>query len=119
MINRYRVYDPQLYPMAVTDMRTIDGKISTTWCQVIILMKTSQLLNRLYKGNSLSSSSQGNVIHSNISFNAFLMPEKPKISKNLKHVQMTRHLLLEDDMKEYWGFYLLQGSKVIVQSCSR
>lgn len=62
---------------------------------------------------------QGNVIHSNISFNAFLMPEKPKISPTLKHVQMTRHLLLEDDMKEYWGFYLLKGSKVIVSSCSR
>lgn len=62
---------------------------------------------------------QGNVIHSNISFNAFLMPGQPKIAPTLKQVQMTRHLLLDDDMKEYWGFYLLKGSKVIVSSCSR
>lgn len=47
------------------------------------------------------------------------MPGQPKIAPTLKQVQMTRHLLLDDDMKEYWGFYLLKGSKVIVSSCSR
>lgn len=32
---------------------------------------------------------------------------------------MTRHLVLEDDMKEYWGFYLLRGSSVTVSACVR
>ena len=32
---------------------------------------------------------------------------------------MTRHLELEDDMKEYWAFYLLQGSSVTVSTCVR
>ncbi|XP_045540261.1 uncharacterized protein LOC106710343 isoform X3 [Papilio machaon] len=32
---------------------------------------------------------------------------------------MTRELELEDDMKEYWGFYLLKGSSVTVSTCVR
>jgi hypothetical protein len=32
---------------------------------------------------------------------------------------MTRHLELEDDMKEYWAFYLIQGSSVTVSTCVR
>lgn len=31
---RYRVYSEQLYPLAASDQRLIDGKVSTTWCQV-------------------------------------------------------------------------------------
>ncbi|XP_026315937.1 uncharacterized protein LOC113227254 isoform X2 [Hyposmocoma kahamanoa] len=30
---------------------------------------------------------------------------------------MTRELELQDDMKEYWGFYLLKGSTVTVSAC--
>lgn len=32
---RYRVYSAQLYPLTISDQRLIDGKISTTWCQVL------------------------------------------------------------------------------------
>lgn len=35
---RYKVYDNQLYPIGMTDMRLIDGKISTTWCQVSVYL---------------------------------------------------------------------------------
>lgn len=31
---RYHVYGYQLYPLAMSDMRMLDGKVSTTWCQV-------------------------------------------------------------------------------------
>lgn len=31
---RYKVYTHQIYPLTISDMRIIDGKISTTWCQV-------------------------------------------------------------------------------------
>uniref|UniRef100_A0A1L8D9W4 Putative conserved plasma membrane protein n=1 Tax=Nyssomyia neivai TaxID=330878 RepID=A0A1L8D9W4_9DIPT len=91
---RYRVYDAQLYPLGMSDMRLIDSKVSTMWCQ-------------------------RQIVKANISFNAFLMPNSPTISKDRLPVHMTRHLLLDDDMKEYWGFYLLKGSTVTVSSCTR
>ncbi|XP_019866768.2 uncharacterized protein LOC109595790 isoform X2 [Aethina tumida] len=91
---RYRVYGHQLYPLAMSDMRLLDNKVSTTWCQ-----------RQLVKVNT--------------TFNAFLLPEAPHMSSNLQHLSMVRHLVLEDDTKEYWGFYLLAGSSVTVSSCVR
>ncbi|XP_063373642.1 uncharacterized protein LOC134661462 [Cydia amplana] len=89
---RYRVFQAQMYPMSMTDMRLIDSKISPTWCQ-------------------------RQVVKSNTTFNAFVMPGPPEISEELVPVSMTRELELEDDMKEYWGFYLLKGSTVTVSAC--
>lgn len=34
-------------------------------------------------------------------------------------VEMERHITLQDDIKEYWGFYLLKDSVVKVSTCSR
>ncbi|XP_048004675.1 uncharacterized protein LOC125240687 isoform X2 [Leguminivora glycinivorella] len=89
---RYRVFQAQMYPMSMTDMRLIDSKISPTWCQ-------------------------RQVVKSNTTFNAFVMPGPPEMSQELVPVSMTRDLELEDDMKEYWGFYLLKGSTVTVSAC--
>ncbi|XP_061705572.1 uncharacterized protein LOC133516585 isoform X1 [Cydia pomonella] len=89
---RYRVFQAQMYPMSMTDMRLIDSKISPTWCQ-------------------------RQVVKSNTTFNAFVMPGPPELSEELVPVSMTRELELEDDMKEYWGFYLLKGSTVTVSAC--
>ncbi|KAJ2945019.1 hypothetical protein O0L34_g1915 [Tuta absoluta] len=89
---RYRVYSGQMYPMGMTDMRLIDSKISTTWCQ-------------------------RQVVRSNATFNAFVVPHQPQLLDELVPVSMTRQLQLDDDMKEYWGFYLLRGSSVTVSSC--
>ncbi|XP_063982987.1 uncharacterized protein LOC135165530 isoform X1 [Diachasmimorpha longicaudata] len=91
---RYRVYSEQLYPLAATDQRLIDGKISTTWCQ-------------------------RQVVKVNTTFNAYLINGDPQIKIEPTPVSMTRHLVLEDDMKEYWGFYLLRGSSVTVSTCVR
>ncbi|XP_076166911.1 uncharacterized protein LOC143146454 isoform X1 [Ptiloglossa arizonensis] len=91
---RYRVYSEQLYPLTVYDQRLIDAKVSTTWCQ-------SQL------------------IKVNATFNAYLMGDVPQVKSEVQPVSMTRHLILEDDMKEYWGFYLLAGSSVTVSTCVR
>ncbi|XP_023946641.2 uncharacterized protein LOC112051995 isoform X2 [Bicyclus anynana] len=81
-----------MYLMSVTDMRLIDSKISPTWCQT-------------------------QVVKSNATFNAFVVPGPPELTDELVPVSMTRELELEDDMKEYWGFYLLQGSTVTVSAC--
>ncbi|XP_078032859.1 uncharacterized protein LOC144467784 [Augochlora pura] len=94
MYLRYRVYSEQLYPLTVSDQRLIDAKVSTTWCQ-------SQL------------------IKVNATFNAYLMSDEPQVESKVQPVSMTRHLILEDDMKEYWGFYLLKGSSVTVSTCVR
>lgn len=91
---RYNVYIQQVYPVGMSDIRIIDARISTMWCQ-------------------------RQVVWSNTTFNAYLLSEQPKIQTDLVKVSMTRHLVLEDDMKEYWGFYLLQGSTVTVSTCVR
>ncbi|KAK9720344.1 protein of unknown function (DUF4792) [Popillia japonica] len=91
---RYRIYTEQMYPLAVSDMRMLDNRISTTWCQ-------------------------RQLIQVNATFNAFLLPETPNLETDTKHLTMVRHLMLEDDTKEYWGFYLLKGSTVTISTCVR
>ncbi|KAL0811075.1 hypothetical protein ABMA28_010346 [Loxostege sticticalis] len=91
---RYRVFSGQMYPMSMSDMRLIDSRISTTWCQ-------------------------SQVVKSNTTFNAFVVPGQPELTGDLVPVTMTRQLELQDDMKEYWGFYLLKGSTVTVSTCVR
>ncbi|XP_046687113.1 uncharacterized protein LOC124372745 [Homalodisca vitripennis] len=91
---RYNVYIQQAYPVGMSDVRLLDHRISTTWCQ-------------------------RQVVWSNATYNAFLMQEQPEIRPDTVKVSMTRHLVLEDDMKEYWGFYLLRGSTVTVSTCVR
>ncbi|XP_066262139.1 uncharacterized protein [Euwallacea similis] len=91
---RYNVYGAQLYPLAMSDMRMIDNRVSTTWCQK-------------------------QRIKTNTTFNAFLLTQPPHLSANVQSLSMVRHLILEDDIKEYWGFYLLKGSSVTVKTCVR
>ena len=42
---RYRVYVEQMYPLAVSDMRMLDNRISTTWCQVSEAAMIHQLID--------------------------------------------------------------------------
>jgi len=62
---------------------------------------------------------QRQLVSSNATFNAYLLAQKPDVQKAPKYVNLVREIVLEDDMKEYWGFYLLQGSTVTVSSCCR
>lgn len=55
----------------------------------------------------------------NASFEAYLMNKAPPITPKAQHLSMIRHFELDDDTKEYWGFYLLRGSEVSVSSCAR
>ncbi|KRT83609.1 hypothetical protein AMK59_4208 [Oryctes borbonicus] len=91
---RYRVYTEQMYPLAVSDMRILDNRVSTMWCQ-------------------------RQLIKANATFNAFLLPKMPQLEPGTKPLTMVRHLILEDDTKEYWGFYLLKGSTVTISTCVR
>ncbi|KAL1114824.1 hypothetical protein AAG570_007648 [Ranatra chinensis] len=91
---RYFVYQDQIYPVGMLDTRLVDARMSTTWCQ-------------------------SQIIQSNATFNAYLVSDYPEINSGLYPVSMTRHIMLDDDMKEYWGFYLLKGSLVTVSTCAR
>lgn len=52
--------------MGISDMRLIDGKVSTTWCQ-------------------------RQIVRANTTFNAFLLPEVPDVAANRIHVDMIRY----------------------------
>lgn len=62
---RHHVFAYQMYPVGISDMRLIDGKVSTTWCQ-------------------------RQVVRANTTFNAFLLPEVPDVANNRIHVNMVR-----------------------------
>uniref|UniRef100_A0A8D8TT01 E3 ubiquitin-protein ligase APD1-4 middle domain-containing protein n=1 Tax=Cacopsylla melanoneura TaxID=428564 RepID=A0A8D8TT01_9HEMI len=91
---RYHVYNEQVYPLGVSDMRLVDTSVSTMWCQK-------------------------QIIRANTTFNAYLLSAHPDTQPDPVHISMTRKLVLSNDMKEYWGFYLLKGSIVTVSSCVR
>jgi hypothetical protein len=55
----------------------------------------------------------------NATFHAYLLDEQPEISEDQQLFEMDKHMQLADDSLEYWGFFLLQGSKVILSVCSR
>lgn len=61
---------------------------------------------------------KGHHIYTNVSLiDAYLMDRNPIASYQAQ--QMTHHFELDDDLKEFWGFYLLKGSKLTVRSCAR
>lgn len=113
---RYRVFSEQIYPLGMSDMRLVDSKISTTWCQVSPDIKNFFLMNIFL---ILVFCFQRQLVKSNATYSAYLLSEQPKVKPDPTHVSVIRHLDLDDDMKEYWGFYLLKGSSVTVSTCCR
>eukprot|EP00092_Neocalanus_flemingeri_P037943 GFUD01041300.1.p1 GENE.GFUD01041300.1~~GFUD01041300.1.p1 ORF type:complete len:517 (-),score=125.30 GFUD01041300.1:18-1568(-) len=88
---------PHIFTLSPTDMKLLnyEHKVSTMWCKA-------------------------QTLRMNSSFNAYLLPEKPKLKRKRQRIQMERKIIdLEDDMKEYWGFYLLADSYFRLQACSR
>lgn len=59
------------------------------------------------------------MVKVNATFNAYLLPRIPPVVQETKSLIMIRHLTLDEDMKEYWGFYLLKGSTVTISTCVR
>jgi hypothetical protein len=55
----------------------------------------------------------------NSSFHAFQLAGLPDLSPNRKHIRLKKSMSLPDDTLEYWGFYLLRGSTVVLSVCSR
>ncbi|XP_052121090.1 uncharacterized protein LOC113212116 isoform X2 [Frankliniella occidentalis] len=90
---RYAVLRDLALPLAPSDMRVLDAHISTTWCQA-------------------------QAVRANGSFSAWMMGGKPGRGRR-RRSSLVRDIRLGDDVKEYWGFYLLKGSSVTVSPCAR
>ncbi|RXG54509.1 hypothetical protein Avbf_12762 [Armadillidium vulgare] len=90
---RLILYPPFQYVMAPTDQRSLEKTSSSVWCQ-------------------------GQTVQMNGSFNAYLVPEAPRKKLNYSIHTMLQHVVLKDDVKEYWGFFLQKGSIVNINLCT-
>ncbi|XP_071548609.1 uncharacterized protein [Panulirus ornatus] len=90
---RLVIYPPAHYTMMPTDQRLLARHVSTFWCQ-------------------------SQRTHMNGSFNLYVCPGKPATSSSHTIHHMLHSLTLQDDVKEYWGFHLLKGSRITISSCS-
>jgi peptidyl-prolyl cis-trans isomerase SDCCAG10 len=58
-------------------------------------------------------------VKGNTTFTAYLTDEEPKLVESLQPLTIQRNLIVPDDHKEYWGFYLLKGSTFRIHTCAR
>ncbi|XP_040571409.1 uncharacterized protein [Lepeophtheirus salmonis] len=93
---RFQALRPHFLTLSPSDMKLLnqESMVSTFWCE-------------------------SQKISMNSSFNAYILKERPQIKRFRQKVSMKRQMVLKDDIKEYWGFYLLKGSEVKVQVCAR
>ncbi|XP_069173167.1 uncharacterized protein [Procambarus clarkii] len=91
---RLVLYPPGHYPMVPTDQRLLSRHVSSVWCQA-------------------------QKAHMNGTFNGYLSRSAPGVDPQRRTHVMLHSLALRDDVKEYWGFFLLKGSTVTLSSCSR
>ncbi|XP_041348689.1 uncharacterized protein LOC121368149 [Gigantopelta aegis] len=89
------VFGPVTSIIAPTDMRIVDRKYSTIFCESLVL------------------ESQWTT------FSAYLLPEKPEVVFNkLDRFEFKRNEFLYEGEYKYWSFYLLQESQVTIKSCA-
>ncbi|XP_064108790.1 uncharacterized protein LOC135217062 isoform X2 [Macrobrachium nipponense] len=91
---RLVLYPPGHYPMMPTDQRLIGRHVSGVWCQA-------------------------QTTHMNGSFNTYMSQGLPNVRGERRRHVMLHTMKMKDDVKEYWGFHLLQGSTVTISSCAR
>ena len=93
-----------------------ESRVSTVWCegQQLRMISTSNNSTDADVTPSESSSPPPPPV-----FNAYLLSERPRLTRVRQRVSMQRRMVLEDDIKEYWGFYLLRGSVVRLAACAR
>jgi len=93
---RFTALSPHDLILSPSDMKLLNHEsvVSTTWCK-----------------------SQN--IRMNHTFNAYLFNEKPRITTRKRRIKIEKKMVIADDMKKYWGFYLLKGSSVRLGGCAR
>jgi len=58
-------------------------------------------------------------VKGNTSFTAYVTDGEPELVESSQPHIIERNLIIPDDHKEYWGFYLLKGSTFRIQTCAR
>ncbi|KAK3858949.1 hypothetical protein Pcinc_034892, partial [Petrolisthes cinctipes] len=91
---RLVLYPPASYPMMPTDQRLLSRHVSSLWCQA-------------------------QTTHMNGTFTGYLSHGALGTQPQRRNHIMLNHLKLQDDIKEYWGFYLLKGSTITISSCAK
>ncbi|XP_043203812.1 uncharacterized protein LOC122371500 [Amphibalanus amphitrite] len=85
---------PRVYTMTASDMREVQDGISSVWCEAQEL--TSEAPFTSYRAHG------------------HLPQHSRRVPVTLRH-----RLTLTDDVREFWGFYLLRGSRISVSACAR
>lgn len=55
----------------------------------------------------------------NVSFTAYMTDGVPQFTDTPQPLMFKKTLIIPDDEKEYWGFYLIKGSKFSLSTCSK
>lgn len=87
--------------MTVVQFTLQEGRVSTFWCEKQQLTLETFLIDHQPR------------------FNVYKLQTRPKIKQLPEEVTMVRDMMLQDDIKEYWGFYLIKGSTVKLSVCAR
>ncbi|XP_068214817.1 uncharacterized protein [Palaemon carinicauda] len=90
---RLVLYPPGHYPMMPTDQRVLSRHASNVWCKA-------------------------QYTKMNGSFTTYQTSDTVTLKDGRKRYVMLHNTMLKDDVKEYWGFHLLKGSKVTISTCS-
>jgi hypothetical protein len=62
---------------------------------------------------------QAQTLKMNTTFDAVKVDADPVRIMDKKTMSIRMNVTLTDEVKRYWGFYLLQGSKVNISTCAR
>ena len=89
------------YCLAFVQFELQEGRVSTFWCEKQQLTLETFLVDHQPR------------------FNVYKLQTRPKIKQLPEEVTMVRDMMLQDDIKEYWGFYLIKGSTVKLSVCAR
>ena len=97
---------PYLFTLSPSDMKLLNAEHTVQMMMMIIMMMMIVLMLQV---STIWCRAQ--TLRMNSTFHAYLLPEKPRLLRRKQKVNMERKIIdLEDDMKEYWGFYLLANS---------
>lgn len=95
LVLKFHVYRPETKHVATGDAIQVHGRISSTWCQAV----------------ELSSESK---------FQSFLYHSEPQVNEDDAHrTVVSQQMVLPNKGQKYWGFHLLQGTKVNISACVR
>ena len=109
---------PYLFTLSPSDMKLLNAEHTVQMMMRMIMMRMMMMLLMMLLMMIQVSTiwCRAQTLRMNSTFHAYLLPEKPRLLRRKQKVTMERKIIdLEDDMKEYWGFFLLADSSFRLQ----